>query len=360
MDNIKGTIFFRVNSSKSIGAGHLYRCLTLAGLLRKKGLDVKFISLNNEGNLNHLITNSNFECLIINNSKLKKMLLGAPFEVMAEDLQLMDAELSFKKFNHSKPVLLVVDSYNLSYPWEKFFQSKVKNILVIDDLFNRKHYADFLLNQNYKVKKNAYSGMINKKCKLLLGSQYALLREEFNLLRKESLARRKDLSSYTSVLIMMGAMDNKDYSSKVIKELLNNFNQHFYFLVMLSSKAPFLSNIIRLFKNQRINGKILVDSGDVAKFMLAADFAIGGSGSSSWERCCMGLPSIQVLQEENQNLVATNLYSDNCIKILRNYEQLSDLVRNIHDWGYEVSKNASKVTDGLGATRVIKEIFNDF
>lgn len=349
--------FIRVNSSSIIGSGHLYRCLTLAQYLSAAGMHVTFVTLDNEDNLNNVIDNNKFTSTSISVPLFSQALKYNPFDVLTREVQLHDATETLKVMQTKKVDLLVVDSYNLSSPWENCFKNIAKKLLVIDDLFNRVHCADILLNQNYKSCKKSYKGLINAECKLLLGSKFSLLRENFRVKRRLAHKKRLNNRIFRKVLIMMGSMDNDDHTSSVLDAMFKYFKKHFEYQILLSSKAPHISNIQKKILQNNISGTIITDSNCVEELILASDFAISASGSSTYERCCLGLPSIQLIQTDNQRLVAQNLASDNCIKIFNDISQLKGHVETISIWGKDVSINSMKIVDGLGAKRVVGEIF---
>ena len=177
MNMKRNKIFIRVDSGVEIGAGHAMRCLSLAQALKKMNFELCFISKKTGGNISKLFTDKGFRVYYIqdNNSKLKKR------EIVKNDAT-QTAKIIIK--HQTKSSWILVDHYDLDFQWEKSLRKYVNKIIVIDDLA-RKHDSDLLLDQNYnKNLKTRYNQLVPRKCVKLLGPKYALLRNEFSILRK--------------------------------------------------------------------------------------------------------------------------------------------------------------------------------
>ena len=182
-------VVFRVDASTKMGSGHVMRCLTLAEELEKNGSDVSFISRAHEGNLNYLIFKREFQVHELQNSIFSessiKSIKADNYYVWLGVTEDKDAQETIKAIGIDKPDWLIVDHYALSEKWEKTVRPYVKNIMVIDDLANRSHDCDLLLDQNwFENMGNRYEGLVPAGCTKLLGPEYALLRPEFSEARK--------------------------------------------------------------------------------------------------------------------------------------------------------------------------------
>ena len=191
-------IFIRVAASYEIGNGHVIRCLTLANYLRDYNHIISFISLNLAGNLANLIKKSGFETYIINSSYNVQL-----ERELSKSEQKEDAQKTSEICENNLPDLIVVDHYGLGIEWEKSIKVNNAKILVIDDLANRKHYCNYLLDQNYFIKKDRYKKLVPKKCIIMEGPKYCLLRKQFLLFgpKNESKNELKNL------LVMFGGTD---------------------------------------------------------------------------------------------------------------------------------------------------------
>jgi spore coat polysaccharide biosynthesis predicted glycosyltransferase SpsG len=115
-----------------------------------------------------------------------------------------------------------------------------------------------------------------------------------------------------------------------------------------------VSQHIQMIK-EYVNGKsikVIIGANNMSELMTNADLAIGAGGSTSWERCCLGLPTLLFVTADNQQKIAENLQNIGAVKITRNIKQdLSSMINNLNNWK-TMSNQASKVSDGLGVKRV--------
>ena len=183
-------VVFRVDSSTQMGVGHLMRCLTLAGELKKRNHKITFICRELQGNIIDLI-------------KFKVIGLIGSSGFQVDDLYLdllgvtqeQDAEQVIRVLPENTD-LLIVDNYALDEIWHKKLRQYTDKIIVIDDLADKNFDCDILLNQNLGSQVESYQGKVSNDCELLLGSDYALLRPEFKELRGKALEKRKKLKIF--------------------------------------------------------------------------------------------------------------------------------------------------------------------
>ena len=210
-------VAIRVDSSEQIGSGHLMRCLTLAERLRKKSAEVHFISRDLAGSLHRLVVEHGFPLHLLPQHEEDPNLTG--YAAWLTVPQEVDAEETGEILSRMQPVSrLIVDSYALDAAWEQRLRPFVREIFVIDDLANRPHDCDVLLDQNYyREMWHRYDGLVPPACKLLLGPSHALLREEFYEARKK--LRPRD-GSLHRILVFYGGSDPTYETEKVIHALL--------------------------------------------------------------------------------------------------------------------------------------------
>ena len=210
-------VVFRVDSSIVIGSGHVMRCLALADELHSCGTRCHFVTRDVPGNLAELIISHGHKVSILNPpssfsvSGLSKIdtRLGVTWDVdLAETRSKINGEVDW----------LIIDHYGLGENWEKGIADQVKNIMIIDDLADRFHSADLLLDQNLGRKAIDYDKLVLTNCKRLIGPQYALLRPEFSKNRSVALSRLKR-SEVKTMLIAMGGTDPRDFTTKVLRAL---------------------------------------------------------------------------------------------------------------------------------------------
>ncbi len=279
-------IAFRTDASSAIGTGHVIRCLTLANALRKKGHEIVFICQPLQGNLNTRIEEEGFPVI--------------PCSSTEPDI----SELPLFK-NGSKADWLIVDHYKLDRQWESTCRPWVKQILVIDDLADRPHDCDILLDQNFMPHQpTRYHGLVPKTCKCLLGTEYTLLRPEFLASRKVLDAQGEKLMAVKPVhriMVSLGGADPNNATLKVLEALsqLARFESapSLEVSVIVGAANPNPS-LIQAFAKQH-GFEYLTNIPDMAKKMMDSDLFIGAGGTTTWERFALGLPGLVISIAEN-------------------------------------------------------------
>lgn len=351
-------VVFRVDASLKMGIGHVMRCLTLAQVLKENGADVKFICRKHEGNLIDKIYSSGFnvyELEVLKDDKVDNKLahfhwLGATQEQDSDDcIDMLKAE---------KTDWLIVDHYALDEQWQKNLKPYYKKIMVVDDLADRKHQCDILLDQTFGRQHDDYVALAPKDCKLLLGSQYALLRPEFAKWRVYSLERRSK-PEFKQLLINMGGIDADNVTENILDELkICNLPNDINIIIVMGGGAPHLKSVKFKADTLPYKTEVKVDVDNMAEIMANSDIAIGAAGATTWERCCLGLPTIQLVIAENQNTIARSLERNNAIKVLQDKKELSGIISDVTSWMINISDIARKISDGLGSMRVVKVIID--
>lgn len=349
-------IIMRVDASIQIGVGHMMRCLTLANELNKIGADISFVCRDYPGNFQSLIQKQGFFVKLLPNPNTIKhddkdysTWLGVPWEQDVEDV---------KKVLCNKIVdWIIVDHYGVDHHWHKSFRGLARNIMVIDDLADRKLNCDVILDQTFNLKKNVYLPFLLKKSQLLIGTDYALLRPEFIKLRLEAIEKRKQSNCIECILVSMGSVDPNNLSARVLEALAKvKWKKKPTIDLVISSRAPELKSIIDQSKKLKLDINVLQDVENMSDLMLKADLAIGAGGTTSWERCCLGLPSLLVRLAANQKQVIAELVKAGAAKNISNIE--NDIIRECNYLNknklvmFEMSKNAFKVVNGQGAALV--------
>jgi len=296
-------IVFRVDSSIHIGLGHLMRCIVLANEYRKGGHDIFFICRELEGNFIPII---NFPVIKLPRNSENKISIEHINNIKIN--QEIDAEQTACSIP-PKTDILIIDNYGFDEVWHKKLRNHTKKIVVIDDLADRNFECDILINQNYGVKNIDYQNIISKECRLLLGLEYALLRPEFKKLRANSIERRREVVEVKNILITSGGSDIKNITLGILRQLDDSFN----IAVILGTNSPH-NQEVKLFAHNKDNINVFINPKNTAELMLNADLCIGSSGSTNWERLCMGLPSIVFTVAENQTKVTKMLDKNGLVK----------------------------------------------
>ena len=298
-------ILIRTDSSVQIGTGHVMRCLTLADELRGRGAEAIFICREFDGNLCdyieekgyvvHRLPVSDVQEQNIESSLKHAAWLGADWQTDARQVEEIIKDLELP------PDWLVVDHYALDERWEGYLRPYVRKIMVIDDLADRAHDCDMLLDQNfYENLENRYDDLTSPQCKKLLGPKYALLRPEFREARKN--LRKRD-GHVKRIMVFFGGSDPSNETTKALEAIRMLNRPDIAVDVVVGSANPHKDKINKLCASiTNVNYHCQVSN--MAKLMVDADLFIGGGGSTTWEKCCLGLPSLIISTAMNQDAIA--------------------------------------------------------
>ncbi|MBK1796007.1 UDP-2,4-diacetamido-2,4,6-trideoxy-beta-L-altropyranose hydrolase [Devosia sp. WQ 349] len=361
-------IAFRTDASIQIGTGHVMRCLTLADALVASGAECVFISREHEGNLNEIIRGRGHQVLSLPKAEpnYESFLTDGPAHqhwvgVSSE----LDAEQTVQAIGESVVDWLVVDHYALDARWEAALRGACRQLMVVDDLADRSHICDMLLDQSLGRRQDDYLDLTPPGCMLLVGPTYALLRPEFSALREESLARRGD-GKLEHLLITMGGVDKDNVTAQVLEALGECYNwlpENLRITVIMGPHAPWCEMVRQLAMTMPRPTQVVVGVSDMARRMADADLAIGAAGSTSWERCCLGLPTVTLVQADNQKSAANSLKEQGAIWLVEG----DDIISNLRDTLGSISQNlarmrevarmSSQIIDGLGCSRTIDKMF---
>ena len=351
---------FRVDASLAMGSGHVMRCLTLAKALRERGHLCLFVCRDHPGHLNFIVRNHfDVHSLPMGNSQGGDLdhahWLGAS--------QSEDAELCRPVIERFRPDWLVVDHYALDARWELELKPHYGRLMVIDDLADRLHQCDLLLDQTFGRDAKDYRPWVPTDCRLLCGSQYALLRPEFSALRCYSLQRRST-PELRRLLITLGGVDKDNATGQVLEALRAcPLPAECQVTIVMGATAPWLGEVERTAQGLPWPTQVKVGVSDMAQLMADNDLAIGAAGSTSWELCCLGVPSLLLCTAANQSTVIAALASAGATATLDRASlnqpdgvpfraQYANLVNNLEMY----TAAAARVTDGVGASRVCAQL----
>lgn len=345
-------IVFRADASLQIGAGHVMRCLTLARGLRAQGAICYFICRGLDGHLIEAITVAGFET---------HTLASASLGGVSPD---QDAKETRHVVDRLKPDWLVVDSYSFDITWQRQAIPEATRCFVIDDLANRAHQADVLLDQNFGRRAKDYAGKTPSACTLLIGPSYSLIRPEFAELRAQSLLERNHRTVQT-ILVSLGGADFEDVTSDVLKALNDTPNaRNLHVNVVMGRHAPAINRVRALIKQMQFCAEILVDVQDMHLLMAQADLAIGAVGGTTWERACLGLPCLMISIASNQEPAAQALDQAGVANWLGRHDdvdwphRLQKALAHLDTPGAldQASERCAQICDGDGMGRVLAEM----
>jgi len=362
-------VAFRADASLQIGTGHVMRCLTLADALAARSADCQFICRAHEGNLIDFIRGKGYVAHALpithevsTGSTASDPAASAPDLAHAHWLgatQAQDAEACAPILAAQRPDWLIVDHYALDARWERALAPHYRKLMVIDDLADRPHACDLLLDQTFGRDAADYRPLVPADCRLLCGSQYALLRPEFAALRPYSLQRRAR-PALRELLITMGGVDKDNATGQVLQALRTcPLPADCRITVVMGATAPWLEEVRMQAQDMPWPTQVLVGVSDMAQLMADSDLAIGAAGATSWERCCLGLPTAMMVLAANQRHAARLLEQVNAVRMLdlaANLQKgLAEFINGIFTSETllaQLRDSASKVTDGKGCEHV--------
>lgn len=354
-------IYFRVDASVKIGTGHVIRCMALADEFINNRDEVTFICRELKGNLNNFLNKKGYKAIKLKSDETDKNYTSDFVKNKYYDWLGVDWEIDAKQTmevltaNNIEVDWLIIDHYSIDYNWEKEIRKYVKKIMVIDDLAERKHDCDILLDQNCTSSK-AYKKIIPKKCIQLLGYRYALLRQEFNKSRDE--LRKRD-GSIKRILIYFGGSDIEKQIPKALDAIIK-INSNELSVDVIAGINNKNVNFIENFCKKNSNFKFYKHINNIVEIVNSADIAICSCGSFTLERYCLGLPAITIEVAENQNKIAKTgsllgidyfLGKSSEVSVAKIYEALEKLI-NTPEQVKLSSSVAKELVDGNGVKEV--------
>lgn len=334
-------IVFRLEANEYIGLGHLYRCLTLANYLKQYSNDITFFLSEESENNKWMITKSGFQCVVI------------PVLDQFSDAHWIKGWLGDDGDLES----IIVDHYGLDHTWEREIRPLTDKLVVLDDLANRNHECDYLVDMSFGRASHDYESRVQVETKLLLGTEYCLLRPEFS--EKYSVAQelRKRTSEINSIVISIGATDPNNYSTMVLNTL-EEIGFSGTIRIITSSQNPHVESLLYREHDQV---RIYIDTNQMTDLLLDSDLAIGALGGSVWERASLGLPSLCLVTADNQKYNASVLEKTGAINIIT-VNQLKEALTSTLSMDYipawqGMSQAAFSLCDGLGVYKVSHQIF---
>lgn len=301
-------IVIRADAAVHIGSGHIMRCLTLADELRERGSTVQFVCRAWEGNLERYIAAKGYDCLLLPRpaepyaepGKLYASWLGASARQDAEETLAAIAEGATKDIAEKPIDWCITDHYGIDAEWHGILRQRARHIMVIDDIANRKHDCDVLLDQNlYDNAEERYKERVPAHSRLALGPEYALLRPEFRIARERLGDKLIRKGSIRRIMVFFGGSDPSNETAKAVKalQMLNHPDIEADIIVGVANpRREEIENICAESPNIHFHCQVP----NMSDFMTHADLALGAGGSTTWERCCLGLPALTIIIAENQ------------------------------------------------------------
>lgn len=332
-------IVIRADASSDIGSGHVVRCLTLADGLKQHGATLEFICRDEPGHLAALIQNRGYRVSLIPDTQ--------------NDLDFTRGILS-----QAPASWLVVDNYRLGHAWETPLRPHLGRIMAIDDLANRYHDADILLDQNeVEQGKARYDGLVPPHCRRFQGARYALLTPDFQDYRPAVPAHD---GCIRKILVYFGGADQNQLTMQSLAALEGTE-------VRITALVGWQNQDIDAIKSwcsTRASIEFSLPVRNMAELVAAYDLIIGAGGTTTWERCALGKPALVVTVASNQEALTAHLASRGAVLWLGRKEEFSAIgLRSAIDalmanpsLVQRMAKAAYRMTDGAGLARIVAEI----
>lgn len=338
------------------------RCLTLAGRLAAAGTEVSLVAAEMIEPLRRLAAAAGVRLIELPSARPPERAREgwdkASWDEAAQD---DDAARAAEALAGDHIDWIVVDHYGLDHVWETRMRDLAGRIAVIDDLATRRHDCDLLLDQTHRRDPADYEALVGSGTTLLIGARYALLRPEFEEARTAALARRQAPGPVDRLLISLGLTDVGGLTLPAARAALARTGAEID--VVLGGSAPTLEAVRRLADAEpRI--ALHVDTPHISELMTVADLAIGSAGTTSWERCCLGLPTLAFAVAGNQRLIAARLAEDGAVRLAEPEDEgtIGDaLVALAEDEAARVrmAGAAAAICDGRGASRVAARLLDE-
>ncbi|VVC04511.1 UDP-N-acetylglucosamine--N-acetylmuramyl-(pentapeptide) pyrophosphoryl-undecaprenol N-acetylglucosamine transferase [Candidatus Bilamarchaeum dharawalense] len=335
-------IGFRLNANFKTGSGHLQRCLALASGLKETNSDCEIFFLTS--------SSSDYKDKIIDPGFVFVDL--GPVSTTHENL-----EATKDAIKHHELKILVVDSYEID---ENFMKTLKKEILLVvfDDFIHLKSYHSHIL-----VNPTAYAHTLPYQCdedtKLFLGTEFVQIRKEFDQYED---FERQNPEQAKHVLVSFGGSDPKGATLLTVKALKSLPN-------------PFSVSVVvgKTFKNSEALAKeigldsrfiVLQDISDISKKMAMCDLAIVSPSTTFYELAFFRIPTILIVQADNQEMVADYAGKNELAISLGdirhiNYDLLANTISALIQNRAErdrMSARLDDMVDGLGRFRLAEEI----
>lgn len=335
-------VFIRADANEHIGSGHVMRCISVADALRKRGETIRFITSDHKSD--QLISQYGFESIA----------LGTCWNDMDSEINKL-----IRLIDGFSPKLLIVDSYRVT---DHFFSelSKRTKIAYFDDINKAIWDIAFLINYNIDSGTHDYSGYIKAKTKLLLSPYYAPLRQEFR-----SLPKRAIHENVNDVLISTGGADTERLTERIISDIILE-RKEIKFHIVIGLMNPYLEEIQRIKPD---NVVLHINEQHMSSVMSNCDIAISAAGSTLYELCACGTPTISYIVADNQTNAAKEfdrkgiiVNAGDCRNNTSFINDLKDrllLLKNDCNKRSLLSAKMQDLIDGFGADRIADELIKE-
>ena len=363
-------IAIRVDASTRMGLGHLTRCLTLANGLQERGAFVHFVCRAHQGNQIAMLQAEGYAVSTLPVAPEQPITDGdyAAWLGVTQDQDANETSAALNAHSESGKQArwdwLIVDHYSLDKTWEHRLCSVAKKILVIDDLANREHDCDVLLDQNFSRRPDErYTNLLPRKTATLFGPNFALLHSQYARTRQTLERCNADIGCVNPVrrvLVFFGGTDHENLTGRCLEALSDPALSEVVVDIVVGANNPH-KGALRRQVAARGATHLHEPCSHLADLMAEADLAIGAGGTTTWERCCLGLPSLVISIAENQQPACRSLAAADIIDYLGHHKDVENegITRAISRLANDpirrqkLTKNSTALVDGVGVQRVV-------
>ena len=336
------------------------RCLALAETLRANGVDVSFVCRDLPGNAGRVVRQAGFplhqlpqfgDCAVRDESG---WFGGVDWAT--------DAKQTMAVVSSGRAVdWLFADHYGIDHRWESHLRPAAGRIAVIDDLANRRHECDLLVDQNLHADtQTRYHGLVPPESVVFCGPKYALLRPEFARARAALKTRDGQLKR---ILVSFGGTDAANQTCKALQAIASLDRRDIAVDVVVGASNRH-QVAVRELCEAHSNFTLYLQSCNMAELMAAADLCIGAGGVTTWERCCLGLPSVVISVAANQEASIRIMAEEGRLLYLGTHAEVKaeSIVRVLAalevlpHWLQLLAARSVPLVDGRGAERVVRQI----
>ncbi len=352
-------VAIRVDASSRIGTGHVTRCLTLADTLVRRGATVEFVCRAMAGDLHDQIEGRGYRVrrLPAGTGAARSREERAPHAAWLETDWRTDAEQTVDALAPAerRPAWLVVDHYALDARWQRHLRPFVGRILAIDDLADRPHAADVLLDQNLAIAGERYAALVPRSTRVLSGPAFAVVDDAYREVRANLRPRTGECARW---ILFFGGVDLQNETTKVLTAIATSRWRAMTIDVVVGAGNPHREAVAEVLRSLP-HATLHVQVPNLAPLFAAADLAIGAGGTSTWERCCLGVPSVLVATATNQVPTLEALSEHGYVAYLGTHDRVTvDDYRQAFaiasDAGRlrDLARRCMALVDGKGAGRV--------
>ncbi len=287
-------LLIRADATTEMGTGHIMRCLALAQAWQEHGGRAVFLTSCGNEVLLRRIADDGFDALRLENRHPSKD----------------DGEMTLKTLarlangNARSETWIAVDGYHFDARYQRRIKEEGYKLLWIDDYGHADHYwADIVLNQNISADARWYLKR-EMNTRLLLGSEYALLRREFRSFERTA---RETAPAAGRVLVTMGGSDPDNTTVKVLRALQTVQVPALEVTVIIGPANPHRELIEEEIRGSSFPVHCVCSTSDMPANMAWADIAVSSGGSTCWELAFMGLPNVILITSENQRAISEAL-----------------------------------------------------